>query len=209
MGYAEFLADLFAEGQVSVPADSPTDQELEAGNDVLREHEQVHRLNMPESAPEFGLGAAAWAARHFYAACQCAVDRDIGEETLHARLGDNYESPITAEVHYSVDLVFRYLPDVARFASSAAEQDPLLEHLKRWARQWPLSSVGMPNVDPVDLSGFRNHAGLMQLYADRVIAKVDKSRLKDEGVRQLVQQAIGLYPNLAQSLHDELLRNDT
>ena len=67
----------------------------------------------------------------------------------------------------------------------------------------------MPNVDPVDLSGFRNHAGLMQLYADRVIAKVDKSRLKDEGVRQLVQQAIGLYPNLAQSLHDELVRNDT
>ena len=93
-------------------------------------------------------------------------------------------------------MVFRYLPDLTRFARSAAEADPLVEHLRRWARKWPLSSVGMPGVEEVSVDGFADSPGLMRLYADRVIATGDTSRLNDPRACQAVSSALGMYEAL-------------
>jgi hypothetical protein len=100
-------------------------------------------------------------------------------------------------VHYSVDLTFRYLPDLYKLARSASQQDVLLTHLARWAVDWPLSSVGMAGVEPVELDDWVNDPCLLGLYVDRVIARNDVSRLGDRRVREAVEQALGLFPDLA------------
>ncbi len=209
MGYRDFLSDLFAEGRTAVSAEPIGDEEVREGEAVLADYERIHRLTLPGSAPEFNLAAASWAGARFYSACQCAVYRDIAEEAMQARLGGDYEQPITASVHYSVDLTFRYLPDIAKFAESTAENDPLLDHMKRWACMWPLSSVGMPDVDTVHATELLEDDSLIRLYADRIIAKSDKSRLNDDRVKRQVRHAIGLFPELAQKMHDEILKQET
>ena len=115
---------------------------------------------------------------------------------LEEELNDLPLSVASPETHYSVDLVFHYLPDLMRFARSAAAADPLVEHLRRWARKWPLSSVGIEGVDDVSIDGFADSPGLMRLYADRVIAAGDTSRLSDPRVRQAVGGALGMYEDL-------------
>ena len=101
-------------------------------------------------------------------------------------------------VHYSVDLTFRFLPDLVKLARIASEQDPLVERLMAWARHWPLSSVGIgANVGPVEIGPIVNHPCLLALYVDRVIARRDLTRLDDARVRDGVRQALGLYSELA------------
>jgi len=99
-----------------------------------------------------------------------------------------------------VDLTFRYLPDLAKLARSASERDPLLAHIVRWAVDWPLSSVGMVGIGPVQIDNLAKDRCLLKLYVDRVIARGDKSRLCDPRVREAAQQAIGLFPELAANM---------
>ena len=209
MGYCEFLTGLFEDGRVTVPEVSPLmDEELRAGDDVIAEYERVHRLEMPGAAPQFIAPAGRWAGTRFFRACQFTVYRDVGEETLNKELAIEYREPISPDVHYSVDVIFRYLPDITRFAVSAAEKDPLVAHLYRWARQWPLSSVGMSGIDNVDIVSFADNSSLLRLYADRIICSGDKSRLSHEVVRGVVRSALGIYPDLAQGIAAALSEYD-
>lgn len=52
-----------------------------------------------------------------------------------------------ASIHYSVDLFFRFLPDFVRLAKAASMEDPLIDRLKQWAVIWPVSGMGVPNVN--------------------------------------------------------------
>jgi hypothetical protein len=112
-------------------------------------------------------------------------------------LDDLADSVVSPGTHYSVDLVMRYLPDLMNFAAGAAERDPLVEHLRRWAQQWPLSSVGIRGLGDVSIDGFAESPGLMRLYADRILARPDTSRLADPRARQAVQCAVGMHQELA------------
>ena len=209
MGYSEFLRALFEDGRVIVPAVAPlTEEELRAGDEVLAEYERIVRLEMPGSAPLLVESAGRWAGARMYRACQFAVYRDLGEEEIDQELRGPYREPISPDVHYTVDITFRYLPDVTKFAGSASEQDPLLEYLNQWAHQWPLSSVGMSGIDTVEIEGFAHHASLMRLYVDRIIATGDTTRLSHEGVRQAVRSALGMFPKLAQKLTTALAEYD-
>lgn len=205
MGYASFLATLFEEGRVSVPEFAPLDvASIAAGDETLAHYEQIYRLELPEPVPEFNAAASRWGAIWIMRACQFAIYRDLGQELLTKSLGHVFPEPSSTEVHYSVDLVMRYLPDITRFASIASEQDPLLNHLRQAASQWPLSSVGMSNVEVGDLSGIVNHAGLLRLYVDRILATGDKIRVQHPAVQQAIRQALGFYPQFAQNISNTL-----
>jgi hypothetical protein len=96
-----------------------------------------------------------------------------------------------------VDLTFRCLPSLVKMARSAAPSDPLLTHLARWAVEWPLSSVGMAVAGAIEIGPWTSDPCLLGLYVDRVIARGDASRLTNLQVREAVQQALGLFPELA------------
>jgi len=201
MGYAGFLSSLLSEGRVTVPPLGPlTDEQLHAGDAVLSDFERHWRLDMPGRAPPFSVPAAQWAGTRFYHACQFTLYRDADEKLLEHVLGTPWDGDRTLKVHYSVDIVFRYLGDLLKFARSAAEKDPLIDYLRRWCREWPLSSVGVAGLGEVAIDGLAESPTLMRLYADRVIAVGDVSRLADTRAREAVRAALGIHEDLAPGL---------
>lgn len=208
MSVAVFLSELFEHGRVKVPrpvmAIPPDD--LKRAESVLRQQESVSRLEFPGSPPEPAMPAALWAATSYYRACQLAVYRDLDagavEELLSATCPTAANTPVprsmspvplAAARHWSVDLVFRFLPDLVKHASAASQQDPLVEKLRGWAGEWPLSSVGIANVAPQHEEEIATHPGLLQLYVDRIMAKKDWTRLRHAAVRDAIRRSVGAH----------------
>lgn len=204
-----FLSALFDTGHVRVPhpdwhgvSDDP-----QAAGQFLSQFEHSWRLEFPGEAPAFDAPAANWAATVFYRAAQAAVFRDVPEPILHDGL--SLTCPTTgneAARHYSVDLVFRFLPDLAVLARHASPDDPLLQVLQTWANHWPLSSVGMKGVEPASVNAIARHAGLLQLYVDRILAREDFSRLADPRVQTAVRKSVGAYAELSPALAKHLTK---
>src|SRR5262245_12330175 len=150
MTYATFLSVLLSEGRVRVPAHAefgPDD--LGKGDRVLMDFERFYRQELPGTPPSLDLDAARWAALRFLHACRLIVYRDLGADVVEMEMTVPCPRPAGPGVSWSVDLTFRFLPDLHRFARSAANEDPLVAHLLRWAREWPLSSVGIADVGPI------------------------------------------------------------
>ncbi len=205
MKYSLFLESLFDNGRVTVPDVARlTANEIDAGDKVLAGFERQYRLDMPGQAPHFCPNAARWAGIKFFQACQFAVFRDIGEDALDETLGEPFGKAMSPSICYSVDIVFRYLPSIVKYVSSAACRDPLLEHLLQWSRDWPLSSVGIPEVGDVVIDPFAENPSLLQLYVDRIIAEEDVSRLADPRVREGVRSALGGFGDLKSGIEAAL-----
>ena len=85
-------------------------------------------------------------------------------------------------------------------ARTVARGDPLLEHLLALCREWPLSSVGIPEVCPVDVGNFIHHFGLRQLYVDRILGRQDLARLGHPLVDTCVRETLGAFPDLCKPI---------
>ena len=239
MPLAQFLTSLFEDGRVVVPQLRPlTEEELVRADEVLVSYERIQRDVFPGTPPQFHLSAGRWAAIQLFRACQFAIFRDLGVAEIDEELGRPFPEAKTPAAHYSVDLTFRVLPDLWRHSQAAAEQDPLLAVLVRWAREWPLASVGIVSaeivsigftptanaittnamatpvpgetttLEPLSIDEFACDASLMQFYVDRIIATGDRSRLGDIRVQKSVAAALGNYPSLHPKMHQALLEID-
>jgi hypothetical protein len=187
---------LFEGGNVRV--DPPDDA---AGDDqtlavAIARIEADWRLDLAGEPPNLQLGSAVWAVQIIYKACQFLVYREADPDMVAKALGVPCPLPPSAKVCYSVDLALRILPDLFRLARAASPDDVLVQSLARLAQDWPLSSVGIA-IEKGDVSAFIDHPSLRQLYADRIIAAGDASRLTDVRVREAVRASVGGYPQLA------------
>lgn len=202
MGLAQFLQALFEHGKVRVgaPGDGAPSEEWAGVDAILAEWHAAEGAEFPGPIPPLATSAARWGAEQFYRACQFAVYRDAGAEKIASALAAPCPPAPAASRLVSVDLTFRFLPDLDRLARAASPDDPLCERLRAWAAEWPLSSVGMPNTNPPHIDDVMEHVGLRTLYVDRVIARRDRLRLHDPRVRQGVLAAIGSYRELAADL---------
>ncbi len=210
MGLPEFLQALFEHGRVRVGAagDTIANEEWATVDAILAERHAADRMEFPGIMPPLEPAAARWAAEQFYRACQFAVHRDLGADKIAVALAGPCPPAPAASRHVSVDLTFRFLPDLYRLAKAAAEGDPLCERVRTWAAEWPLSSVGMPGVNPSDVADVCEHAGLLARYVDRIVARNDRSRLTDPRMREAVRAALGNYHELAADLAGALNRFD-
>src|SRR5207253_2041538 len=139
-----------------------------------------------------------------YRACQCLVYRDL---ELHQALPEQKvrgPGARTPADHYSADVVLRFLPDVWRLSRDVASADPLVKYLQELAGLWPLSSIGMPDVQVAHLGEFLDDRCLVTLYADRILDRKDRSRLADPRARSAVQSAIGPFTDLAPEMSRHL-----
>ncbi len=201
MSLAAFLNSLLSDGRVRVgmPAEIAEADRRQA-EQVLESFERQYRLDLPGEPPSVHLPAAIWAARVLCEACRFVAYRDLGQEAMGVLSEKPNMAGDPASIHYSVDLTFRFLPDVLKQARTALERDPLVEHLLSWAQQWPLSSVGVAGVADVNVDAVAGQPCLLQMYVDRIIAARDWTRLADARVREAAQAAVGLFPDLAPEL---------
>jgi hypothetical protein len=199
MCVAQFLSDLFGSGRVSVFIDLPGEIDQDA-DEALIAAEKIAAANLAGPSPGFDLACARWAARTFYGACHFLVCRDVNAETIEAFFKQPCPQPHSPQTDYSVDLVFRYIPDLVGMIRAVASGDPLLQELLKLGKEWPLSSVGVSGIETMDVKGFIEHLGLRQLYMDRIIAHADVTRLGDPSLDFAAKEALGDHPELSQPI---------
>jgi hypothetical protein len=201
------MATLVEQGTLCFDSpDALCDDELAAECEFLLRFEESYRLQLPGPTPSVSPAAVRWAAGMFLRAAQFVAFRQLGEELLNQDLARPCPGKRDAATDYSVDLAFRFLPDLFRLTRAASESDPLLKVLERWAGDWPLSSVGMP-IDPEaapTTQYLMSDDTLKKVYADRILARQDRNHLRDDGVRTAVREWIGYYPEDAGGLRDVL-----
>lgn len=196
MTLSDFLTELSKEGVAVVV----TDAEISPGADwqhVIRHWDAQHRAELAFDPPALSLPAAEWAALRLYRGCQALVCRDMPPQDVNRFLTVPCPEPHSPSADYSVDLVFRFLPDLIHLARRIEQNDPLIVELLALAKAWPLSSVGIEGVGEVDPESFLQNPSLRQLYADRILATGDTSRLHHAVVRSAVRIALGAFPDLA------------
>ena len=197
--FSQFLIALQTGERVLVPGLGEIgSSELDMAAQTLTEFEQSYRSALPGTAPAVAVEVAVWAAKKFYRACQCLVFRDVSPQAIEAELDPI--CPINAapaSLAYGVDLTWRFLPDLLKLTGGIAADDPLVTWLRRWADEWPMSSVGISDVGDVNVSRFFDDPCLRQLYVDRIIARRDVRRLNEQRVRDAVREAIGAFSELA------------
>jgi hypothetical protein len=188
-----FLEDLLTTGAVTLAGQpvpfEPAD--LAAAEARLRARHAEDALELPGVAPAFDAPAALWAAQYLYHTVQLTLLRALDETVVAQCLADFPGEP-THEAIYSVDLTFRYLPDLLRLAKGLAPGDALVARLLATARQWPFSFVGTPPSDDATAEArVLAHPALRQTYLDRVIGARDRLRAAQPQLRPLVQAALG------------------
>lgn len=192
----QFLEQLFASGQVSVPPAGVPFDEAEMDEEI-REFDRAARLALAGEAPALDLQVARWAALLLAEAARLVLARDVGPEEMARVFARPCPRPRSPETDYSADLFLRYVPELMEWVRRLAADDPLIEHLRRLGGDWPLSSVGMQEVKLGSIAPFIGHASLRQLYADRILAMGDVSRLGDARISEAVRAALGAHGELA------------
>lgn len=201
----EFLRELFTTGEVRVTVYAKRDWEFDADvNAVLQEWDVAARAELAGEVPALDIDAASWAARQLFKACQCLVDRDVDAAVVSAELSLACPVAHGPGTDYSVDLIYRFLPDLLALSRRLAPGDGVTRILETWAHEWPLSSPGVCLSGAVLLDGFIHHPSLRRLYVDRVTALIAKDRLDHADVRRWMQADLAAYPSLAPLLFEAL-----
>ena len=186
MSIITFYEQLLTSGDVVIPdSRAVTESELRQVTQFLSKFEQdEYRAYLPAGIPKLELAPLQWAAGVFFRAAQFLVFRELGPELLTQDLSvpaPAVTSPVTA---YSVDLVWRFLPDLYRIARTAAADDPLVDIINSWAKAWPLSAVGLPiditpgEQEPPQRWLFLENRGLRRLYLDQILEQKDSAPLR-------------------------------
>jgi len=201
MSLPTFLTRLFENGAVQVPQFAPISRrERDAACETLIEFESQYRLSLAGIPPSFDPEIACEAAQMLYRVCQCLVYRELEPKEVLPKATLIAGPAGVAAMHYSADLVLRFLPDVWRLAKDASERDPLVQCLSELAARWPLSSVGIPGLSACSIDGFAGDRSLLALYVDRIIERRDKTRLVDRRVRDVFLSVVGAHAELAPEL---------
>jgi len=213
MDLGTFLLRLQGSGDVAVGRELPPPP-----GDALRvlaDVDEVIRIDGPAGLPPFDVTAARWAAERLYAACSLFVHRDLGAADVEAQFTLPCPSDRgLAATHLAVDLTFRHLGELLSQARGVAPGDPLVVALRRFACAWPLSSVGIADLGPLDddaVAVIAGDEGLRRLYVDRILRHDDAKRVQDPRIARAVAAAVGEHREFARSVlavHEALLRTD-
>lgn len=206
---ATFIQGVANDGRIMVSPEpiAPAD---DAALSALIELNERAESELAGESPVLSSEAALWAAELLYEICQFVVCREIGEAQMAAAFAKECPTPRGPAVDWSVDLFLRHLPSLFRLSQQLSNGDPLIQELRRIANAWPLSSVGIPELNGLNLDTFIEHPALARLYADRIIAASDTNRLGDSRVDELLRADIGIHQDLAPEISKRLFgRQDT
>jgi len=190
----QFIQDLIQQGKVTIDGNVAqfSDEDLQAAILQLLEHYELQKQELTATVPAFDAAAAIWAAGFLYRAVQLVILRHLGEEEVN-KLLTPYEGVTTPEAILSVDLSFRYLPNLMSLAKGLAPEDVLVKRLGETAIQWPFSSVGMKVEGELSIETIMSNACIRRSYIDRIITARDIKRCNNPQVNEYIQEALGHY----------------
>jgi hypothetical protein len=194
---------LLGDGRLAVSAEPPEIQDQETAL-WLAKLDAAAREDVGLPLPAYSEDAALWGAQLLYQLCRFVVCRDIPEPEIKGVCEKPFPLPRSPEVDWSVDLTLRHLPRLFQMARHLSNADPLIEQMKRLAILWPLSSIGIAGIERPCLGNFIEHATLVRLYADRILATSDTSRLGEPQVDALLRADLGVHRDLAPDIAAKL-----
>jgi hypothetical protein len=149
--------------------------------------------NYPFSVPDFNTKAALWAAEYVYLAAQLIVYRKDNEIQLEALLPkSNFE--ITPSTLLSVDLCFRFIPDMIRELQIIDSEDPLLLLLETELCNWHYSGINyITKLDSINLAPLFTNQCLQQLYLNRVVEYKNTQLAQHPEINLLLMNNFGIY----------------
>ncbi|QDT32154.1 hypothetical protein [Thalassoglobus polymorphus] len=201
MTVANVIRQLFEDGRLVLQTDQrPTLGEICKGVDVVVEFEPVFRQTLALTPPDIAQDAVSWSVEQFYLIAQRVAYQHLDQN----RIEFHFDAP-PADALYSVDLLFRFLPDLLRLSQSTDVNASLTERLMNLATDWPLSSVGIALSAEPEVQAILDCRSLRILYVDRIIAAGDVDRLSHSEIRNDVRAAIGANPQLSPKLSECLL----
>jgi hypothetical protein len=193
----QFIQDIFQQGKVIVSGQVIpfTEEDAQLALQCLREQYNYRAQELTSSIPAFHAEAALWAAGFLYRAVQLTMLRDQGEEAVN-KLLTPFNGPVSPETILSVDLSFRYLPNLLGLAKGLAPDDVLVKRLQEAAIQWPFSSVGMKVNGNMDPDAIMSNTCLRRVYIDRIIEARDSKRCNNVPVNESIKEALGDYGHI-------------
>lgn len=197
------IQSLVNDGRAAVSAQTSAIDDSDA-LPLLRELDRCIRDELALELPVFSPTAALWAARLFHQLCRCAVCRDIPEEQINQFCNIPCPEPHNPETDWSADLTLHYLPNLFQLARHLSSADPLVVQIKKIAAEWPLSSVGIAGLERPCVDAFIGHPALRRVYADRIPAAADTSRIGDTQIDNLLRADIGIHRDLAPGIASKL-----
>lgn len=208
-GLATFVQSLANDGQARVSSHAPDGQDADA-LPLLEQLDCAAREELALPLPAFSAPAALWGARLFHQLSRFVVCRDIGEAQITAACTVPCSDSRKPETIWSVDLTLHHLPRLFQLASHLSNADPLIGHMIQIAEAWPLSSVGIRGLKNFDLAPITADPSLLRLYADRIVAVDDTSRLGDPKIDDLLRADLGIHHELAPAFAAKLfMQHDT
>lgn len=172
---------------------------------VLDAFEQEYRQGLPFQPPSVDRDALLRGALAVRSAASLLTYRDANAEQVQLILAGDGPDDQSASSVYSVDLTLRFLPDLVRLARAASPGDPLVGMLLAWASRWPLSSVGIKDLVVSGPCDWLDDPCLRQLYADRILAEQDLTRLTEPRACDAVRESLGRHLELAPKVAASLM----
>lgn len=170
-------------------------EDIEAATQCLHIQHNYQAQELTGPVPAFHPPAAIWAAGFLYRAVQLTMLRDLGEDAVSGLLTP-FNGPVSSETILSVDISFRYLPNLLGLAKGLAPEDVLVKRLQEAAGQWPFSSVGIRVEGILHVDAIMNDACLRRAYIDRIIEARDKQRCNNVQVNENIKEALGDHGQL-------------
>jgi len=170
-------------------------EEIEAATEYLHAQYNYQAQELTRPIPAFHSGAAIWAAGFLYRAVQLTILRDLGEDAVNGLLTP-FNGPVSSETILSVDISFRYLPNLLGLAKGLAPEDVLVKRLQEAALQWPFSSVGLKVNGIMEIDAIMDNACLRRAYIDRIIEARDIKRCNNVQVNEYIKEALGDHGQL-------------
>ena len=197
MQLEQFIQDIIQQGKVIVAGQVIpfTEEDAQQTTQHLRAFYDHQLPELTGRVPAFQPEAAVWGAIYLYRAVQLTVLRELGEDAVNGLLTP-FTGAVSPETILSVDVSFRFLPNLLGLAKGLAPEDALVKLIQAAAIQWPFSSVGMKVEGEMNIDVIMQDACLRRAYIDRIIEARDKSRCNNELVNEYIKEALGHHGQL-------------
>lgn len=159
----------------------------------LEKEYQSEALDFPFISPKFHPQAALWAAETVYYASQFILFRENDD----AKMEDffpAFQFEISPSSILSVDLCFRFVPDMLRQLSLIDPEDSLISILEKHLQTWHFSGINYSlDFKGIDLNIIFTDPCLQQLYLNRITTYKNIHLAKMPKINQLLQANFGIF----------------